>query len=438
MTNVIDSIVANDLCCGCGICAAVTPCSMQMVFNEAGEYVPTPPSKCTECGVCLAVCPFAHTPSPPSRSPLGDPIACHVGHVVDEQRRRSAASGGITSALLAAVLQEGLVDAVIAVVATNDPACLFEPAVLDSPEQVLASAKSKYYPVEFSAVLAQIKAEQGRYAIVALPCVIRGLRLAQQRFKWLRQRLKFTFGLTCGQNTSKSYTSFLSQMAGIAPEKVATVDYRGQPSGNASDFVFEAANAHGHCGRPLPFTRGPVGPVWTGHFFSLGACFYCEDLFAEYADISLMDAWLPEYTKDTRGHSIVCVRNKALDELLGQLAERGEVVLEPISHSRVLASQQGALRFKSERLGPRLAQLERRGISVPTARVRPQAGRLAICDRLFRHHRKLAGLLVRGTGIRVLLGCWALRAIICLGWGLTRKLRRTLAALLRPLRPTRR
>jgi len=287
-------------------------------------------------------------------------------------------------------------------------------------------------------VLRQIEASERRYAIVALPCVVRALRLAQESFGWLHERLRFILSLTCGQTKSKLYTSFLLHLAGTAPEKVGSVDYRAAPATTANDFVFQAADRDGRAGRPLPFWSGPVGAVWTGFFFSLGACFYCEDLFGEYADISIMDAWLPDYIQDTRGHSIVCVRNRELHELLRRMQERAEVALEPIAEETVLASQQVALRLKSERLGPRLAELERRGVTVPTARVRPEARRVSMHDWRLRCHQKLSRLLVRGSGLRFLIGCWALRVAVACGWGLLTRARRILGVMLRRLRGTKR
>ena len=116
------------------------------------------------------------------------------------------------------------------------------------------------------------------------------------------------------------------------------------------------------------------------------------------------------------------------------MQERAEVALEPIAEETVLASQQVALRIKSERLGPRLAELERRGVTVPTARVRPEARRVSVHDWQLRCHQKLSRLLVRGSGIRFLIGCWALRVAVSCGWGLLTRARRILGVMLRRLR----
>lgn len=39
------------------------------------------------------------------------------------------------------------------------------------------------------------------------------------------------------------------------------------------------------------------------------ACDFCDDVFAETADIALGDAWLPEYVQDGNGTNVVVTRN---------------------------------------------------------------------------------------------------------------------------------
>jgi ferredoxin len=58
--NVIEIIVQNNLCIGCGVCAAVCPSNvLKMEFNKYGEYNPVQSSGCLEkCNSYLKVCPF--------------------------------------------------------------------------------------------------------------------------------------------------------------------------------------------------------------------------------------------------------------------------------------------------------------------------------------------------------------------------------------------
>ena len=43
----------------------------------------------------------------------------------------------------------------------------------ETPEEVLAGAKSRYYPIEMSKVMDFIKNNEGRYAFVGIPCFIK-------------------------------------------------------------------------------------------------------------------------------------------------------------------------------------------------------------------------------------------------------------------------
>lgn len=65
-------------------------------------------------------------------------------------------------------------------------------------------------------------------------------------------------------------------------------------------------------------------------YFSENACNYCEGVFAEVADVVLMDAWLPKYEVEPEGHSIVIVRNPLLKRLLEEGNSKGSCSLERI------------------------------------------------------------------------------------------------------------
>ncbi|MGC8864078.1 MAG: 4Fe-4S binding protein [Armatimonadota bacterium] len=55
----IDVVVKNDVCIGCGICAAVCPTSsLQVSFCSKGEYRPIDYGHCVGCNLCIKVCPF--------------------------------------------------------------------------------------------------------------------------------------------------------------------------------------------------------------------------------------------------------------------------------------------------------------------------------------------------------------------------------------------
>jgi coenzyme F420-reducing hydrogenase beta subunit len=75
--------------------------------------------------------------------------------------------------------------------------------------------------------------------------------------------------------------------------------------------------------------------------FTPNACNSCTDTFSETADIVIMDAWLPEYDKDYRGHSLFLVRNSELNQIIKSTITSLHV--EQIDYSRVLESQKNVV-----------------------------------------------------------------------------------------------
>ena len=106
-------------------------------------------------------------------------------------------------------------------------------------------------------------------------------------------------------------------------------------------------------------------------WFTPNACNYCDDVFAECADVTCMDAWLPEYSKDSRGTSLMLVRSPLVERVIsrGQGAQ-----LEHISIDHVVRSQGGVLAIKRQHLRYRLYLDQEKGQKV-LKRVRPERTR---------------------------------------------------------------
>jgi len=378
-SQVSAKVVSANLCTGCGLCAALCPeVVLVMQWNRYGEYNPVAVSPCTtECGLCLKVCPFADSgenedtigerlygavPGIQHRSETGYYLTSYVGY--SEKHRPTSASGGMATWLLEALLAERIVDHVICVAPTGDPEKLFAFQVFDTAEEVRTGAGSAYYPVEMSGVIRQVLEVPGRYAVTGLPCFLKAVRLAQQRNKKLRERIVVTVGLVCGQLKSRHFTDYIATLARVRGEVVG-VRYRGkspdQPASNYH-YVFTAADGE----EQRIFWNEGISEAWTNRWFTPRACSYCDDVFAECADVTCMDAWLPEYSRDSRGTSLVLVRSPAVREVL----ERGQgISLDSIPVERVIQSQAGVVAIKRQHLACRL-YLDPQG--VPEKRVAPE------------------------------------------------------------------
>jgi hypothetical protein len=105
--------------------------------------------------------------------------------------------------------------------------------------------------------------------------------------------------------------------------------------------------------------------------FKPKACDYCDDVMNETADISIGDAWLPQYVKDTLGTSIVIARNPLLHQILVEGIEDSRIKLDRISSASAIASQTSGLRHRREGLSFRLANKTEKDEWLPPKRVRP-------------------------------------------------------------------
>ncbi|MGB9623135.1 MAG: Coenzyme F420 hydrogenase/dehydrogenase, beta subunit C-terminal domain, partial [Candidatus Bathyarchaeia archaeon] len=106
-------------------------------------------------------------------------------------------------------------------------------------------------------------------------------------------------------------------------------------------------------------------PVFSSFFFTPVRCMMCSDQTAELADISLGDAWLPEFMNDKIGKSIIVTRTEKAEQLLSLMKNEGLINVEHIPPEKVKQSQQINIRFKKDDLPPRLSLLASRGLKIP-------------------------------------------------------------------------
>lgn len=289
----------------------------------------------------------------------------YVGY--SEKFRQSSASGGMTTWLLTTLLKKNIVDHVICITSKTDPEKLFSFEIFDDENSIIGSSGSAYYPVEISQVIQRVLEKPGRYAITGLPCFLKAIRLAAQKNSKLKERIKLTIGLVCGQMKSKHYTTYLSTLA-KTEGKLQKVYYRGKsPDKPASNFYFCCTNENGVKGKI--FWNEGVSEAWVNRWFTPNACNYCDDVFSELADVVFMDAWLPEYSKDSRGTNLIIVRSPLIDKLFLDGIKNEEINIENISINKVIQSQAGVIDLKRTQLSYRLYLAKKNGLKVPQKRV---------------------------------------------------------------------
>jgi len=353
--NITELIVQQDKCIGCGVCDTICPVNvLKMDFNSVGMYEPFESEGCLDkCTLCIDVCPFVETnkdekdlakiiyseeKSVQFHKDLGYFVSTYEVYKKETKERLKSASGGAGHSILKNLLEQKLVDTVLTVESNNDPDKLFKFSHFKEVKELEKIRGSIYYPTELSEVLDYVMQNDGEYAITTLPCFAQAIRLAQEKNHKLRKRIKFVIGLVCGQMKTKEFTHTLAKNA-IGTDRLKSVKYRvKQENEPASNFAFEFEGIEdGSAGR-LSRTAQLDGPakLWGSRAFTPNACNSCTDVFADCADVVLMDAWLPEYIKDYKGHTLVIART---NEIKNMLENMQSVEAKKIDHKKVFISQ---------------------------------------------------------------------------------------------------
>jgi coenzyme F420-reducing hydrogenase beta subunit len=296
--------------------------------------------------------------------------AAYVGHVTEATFRPNASSGGLTSWVAAELLRTGAVDGV-AHVAPTDPASgrHFAYRISRSLDELNAGAKSRYYPVELSQILSEIRQQPGRYAIIGVPCFIKAIHLLRRVDPLIRERVTHTLGLFCGHMKSKAMVESFAWQLGTELSHVHAIDYRIKDESRPANWYRAHLDLAGGATVEQDWWHLADGD-WGAGFLQNPACDWCDDVVAETADISFGDAWVEPHSSDGRGTNVVVVRSKELQNEIERARAKGRLALEQVDAEFIVRTQAAGLRHRRDGLAYRLSW--RRGL-VPRKRVKPSA-----------------------------------------------------------------
>lgn len=306
---------------------------------------------------------------------LGYYSSLYVGHVKEGQFREDASSGGFGTWIFKELLENDLIDGVLHVkdVKGSDDTRLFKYEISTTIEEIKDGAKTKYYPVEMSEVLKFVRENEGRYAVVGIPSFIMAVRLLCKYDDKFKDRIKFTVGIVCGHQKSSKFTESMAQQLNISPENLTAVNYRKVPSGAAANrySVEFKGNINGKEETiSKPFAEF-IEENWGEGFFKVRASDFTDDVFNETSDITLGDAWLPDYVSDSLGNNIIIVRNPTLQKLMDNSIDKGLIKVEEVDADTIFESQSSHYKHTHDELAYRLYKLKKENKWIPKKRVEP-------------------------------------------------------------------
>jgi coenzyme F420 hydrogenase subunit beta len=339
----IEDVADNFRCYGCGSCAAVCPVEAisYIIDTERGIYLPSITNeKCILCEKCYTVCPVEKDdifekgkvlyPDAEYSRLSGYWIKNIYGWSCNDEIRVNCSSGGLVTELLIYLLENKYIDGAILTKMKDIPSWHAEGFIARTKTDIIKARGSKYCPNTLNSIFKHVKnmKNKERYAFVGLPCHVQGFRNLQSMELELQSSIKYVFGIFCGHCPSFNATLELLNKYKIRKEDHIYLKYRGN---GWPGRVF----INRHSINYMDAYKKYLGKK----AFVPNACKYCNDIFAELADASFGDAWLPEFRSDKKGVSVALIRKKEIVDIFNEMKNNKRVYFKSLTYKKMILSQ---------------------------------------------------------------------------------------------------
>jgi coenzyme F420 hydrogenase subunit beta len=345
---------------GCGTCAGCCPAkAVTMGYARKNRtFVPTiNKHACKQCGICLAVCPGhkcgitgpaeqANNHSGIGPVAVGKYIKCYIGHAADANQRMAATSGGIVPAITSYLLEEKIVEAVVASTMDEQFPFLAKSMMCTTKEDLLRTGGSKYCPVAVNSIIA----DPGIAAIksmawIGLPCHIQGLCKARKYAPLKMVPSIISIGLLCGGSRGQEATKWVLKSRKLPVADVGKIRYRGNGWPGSMKVEFKSG---------LESPEIPYGKYKDICFDSWEPwrCSLCAERTSQMADISVGDAWLKELLVHKEGFSLIVTRSEKGENLIRAAAEKGVIKIIEKDFETITRAQKGLVQDISSMVLP--------------------------------------------------------------------------------------
>ena len=284
---------------------------------------------------------------------LGRHISCCMGYAADDAVRANAASGGMVTALLCSLLKNHDIDGawVVKTAFAEDGSLTYQTYIATTIQQIQEASSSVYMNIPMLSHLDRLRQFDGKLAVVLTPCMMRALCHILEKDSSLREKIVIKIGLFCSGTHDAKATEYALDKCRLPRNDAVRLYYRRGHWRGISSVVYADGSR-----KDFSYTKS-VCAYKNAYFFIEKRCLSCKDQFAETADISFGDVWLPQMKKEAIKYTGCVIRSPKACEWLKRAREQGDLHLRPMTEIQMLKSQMRALTFKyrGTRLNHRLA-----------------------------------------------------------------------------------
>ena len=342
----IQQVINKNYCLGCGLCVAdVGSDKLAIEENGNGFLVPVSqngfdgevPNLRAYCpGITVSLKHPLRTAQEKIYGPFSD---FKTAYAKDEAIRFKGSSGGVLTAILCALVEQGKVDGVLQVGPSRDDPIRTECYFSKTRDEIVSNAGSRYAPSSLLENLRTLLEQYERIAVVGKPCDIVGVKQFLEIHPEYADRVYCTLSFMCMGLPSQNATSSLLKRIGVdCSDHVKTLTYRGNGwPGEAS------ATTNGEKHHTCSYNESWGKILGRDVLFR---CKICPDGWGSFADISSGDAWYTDGKEplfdDQPGRSFVFSRTKRGAEVISEVADAIETEEYDINELPIIQKSQHA------------------------------------------------------------------------------------------------
>ena len=345
----ISEIVKNNLCTGCAICYAACPSNcIEFEWVNSSKIPKVDFDRCTNCGVCYRVCPGKIVEGQIDNAGkyeryLGEIDESFIVDGAKKFKNRYTASGGFVTSFLSYLLDHRKIDGVLLVSLEGSDLKNAKSLLIEDSLNLTKTTGSIYFRVPVGIGLKELLQRKGEFAVVGLPCQIRGINNLIKQSEEYREKFFIKIGLFCGFMIGYNAAEYLLDSLKIPNQgDIKKISFRAK-EGDKEGFLVETSEKN-------YFISKNNYTSLLNRTFSYKRCLMCNDMTNEYADVSCGDAHRFGLKK-----SLIISRNKRTTNLIREAKNAGYLqIVKKMSKEEVFTSQQPLLQYKKETIDARL------------------------------------------------------------------------------------
>ncbi|MFX1378901.1 MAG: Coenzyme F420 hydrogenase/dehydrogenase, beta subunit C-terminal domain [Promethearchaeota archaeon] len=306
----VSIVFDSEVCCQCGWCSSICPVNAISVTADTLEIDDV---ICMKCGLCYSVCPRSFSIEQAGKNinkldkslkfseEINGYISTYSATTIKDEIKKVRQDGGIVTSLLEYLLKNKLVDAIVAVQHSKElwkP----EPIIIEDVKDLYKTSGTKYANASTLSIIADTKKYEN-IAVVGVPCMMNALKkgiLFPSGLPFFKN-IRYRIGLFCMESFPyNGVLNLIKEQFKKDFNKVTKMDISG------GKFIIYLDS-----GEDL---NVPLKEVKS---YARHNCHYCEDLTADYADISVGSIGSPS------GWSTVITRNKEGEKIYKEAIEAG-------------------------------------------------------------------------------------------------------------------